>query len=231
MQDKKWYRCTTREEMESLIKNGFNFENEIKIFKLEELGKVRVVKINEVPYFCAYDIGKILGYRNTRDLVLRYCESWEHFFIPTESGVQKLNFINEKNVLLLISSCKKLSNNDKKSIIENFQKYGIINKSYIPVFSRKEIEFISDLEDFFDAQNIIKGIKQFKILNYVIDYYIPSIKLAIEYDENEHKNYSYETHEGRQKEIEKELGCKFIRISDKNTNAYNLGLIMKEIVA
>ena len=34
---------------------------------------------------------------------------------------------------------------------------------------------------------------------------------------------------GRQRNIEKELGCRFIRVSDNNTNAYNIGLVIKKI--
>ena len=93
---------------------------------------------------------------------------------------------------------------------------------------RPEITFIDDLEEALKPFNI-KGIRQYSILSYRIDYYIPSLKIAIEYDENDHKNYSYEAHEGRQQEIEKELGCRFIRVSDKNTDSYNVGLVIKNI--
>ena len=57
----------------------------------------------------------------------------------------------------------------------------------------------------------------------------PNLNIAIEYDENYHNTYTYEQHEGRQKEIEKELGCKFIRISDKNSDDYNIGFVLKEL--
>ena len=93
---------------------------------------------------------------------------------------------------------------------------------------RPEITFINGLEEALEPFNI-KGIRQYSILSYRIDYYIPSLKIAIEYDENEHKNYSYEAHEGRQQEIEKALNCRFIRISDKNTNSYNIGFVIKNI--
>lgn len=93
---------------------------------------------------------------------------------------------------------------------------------------RPEITFIDELEDALKPFNI-KGIRQFSVLSYRIDYYIPSLKIAIEYDENEHKGYSYEAHEGRQQEIEKALDCRFIRVSDENTNSYNIGLIIKNI--
>ena len=41
--------------------------------------------------------------------------------------------------------------------------------------------------------------------------------------------YTYEQQEGRQKEIEGKLGCKFIRVSDKNNLFYNIGLVIREI--
>ena len=75
----------------------------------------------------------------------------------------------------------------------------------------------------------IKGIRQYNIDKYRIDYYIPSLNIAIEYDENRHANYTYEEHEGRQKEVEKELGCKFIRVTDKESDEYNIGLVIKEL--
>ena len=96
---------------------------------------------------------------------------------------------------------------------------------------RKENEFVHELEQFLKALNINDGIKQYKILNYRIDYYIPSLKIAIEYDENDHSGYSYEAQELRQKIIERELKCKFIRLSDKKTNAFNLGLVVQGMAA
>lgn len=76
----------------------------------------------------------------------------------------------------------------------------------------------------------IKGIRQYPILSYRIDYYIPSLKLAIEYDEGDHKYYTYENQELRQKNIENELKCTFIRLSDSNSNLYNIGLVMSQIL-
>ena len=57
------------------------------------------------------------------------------------------------------------------------------------------------------------------------------MNITIEYDENGHASYKYEEHEGRQKEIEKELGCKFIRVIDKESDLYNIGLVVKGLVA
>lgn len=75
----------------------------------------------------------------------------------------------------------------------------------------------------------IVGIRQYSVLEYKIDFYIPSLNIAIEFDENGHKHYSYAKHEGRQKRIEKKLGCRFIRVTDNKSNNYNVGLVIKEI--
>ena len=90
---------------------------------------------------------------------------------------------------------------------------------------RKEIVFLDKLEGVIGKI----GIRQYRVFNYRIDYYIPNLNIAIEYDENDHKNYTYEQQEGRQKKIEKELGCRFIRISDKNTDEFNIDFIISNL--
>ena len=119
-----------------------------------------------------------------------------------------------------------LIQNSHMSITEKEKYLSLFNINVVS--TRKEIEFLDQLEESLKPFNI-KGIRQYHILSYRIDYYIPSLNIAIEYDENDHKNYTYEQHEGRQKEIEKELNCKFIRVSNKNTNSYNIGLVIKDI--
>ena len=90
---------------------------------------------------------------------------------------------------------------------------------------RKEIVFLDKLEGVIGKI----GIRQYRVFNYRIDYYIPNLNIAIEYDENDHKNYTYEQQEGRQKKIEKELGCRFIRISDKNSDEFNIECIISNL--
>lgn len=65
---------------------------------------------------------------------------------------------------------------------------------------------------------------------YRIDFYIKSLNLAIEYDEAQHFVEPQKSEDiKRQKEIEIELGCEFVRLNYKNTDAYNIGLVMKKI--
>ncbi len=134
-------------------------------------------------------------------------------------------FINIEGLKKLIS----VSHTENKIYFINWLKENkFIEYDEVFITTRKEILFINELENALKPFNI-KGEKQHRVLNYEIDYYIELLNVAIEYDENNHCNYSYEQHEGRQLEIEKELGCKFIRVTDYNTLGYNIGLVIKEI--
>lgn len=65
-------------------------------------------------------------------------------------------------------------------------------------------------------------------VRYYIDLYYPQLKLAIEVDEKHH-NQQQEYDENRQQEIERTLGCKFIRFEcDSETNHFNL---IEEIIS
>ena len=97
--------------------------------------------------------------------------------------------------------------------------------------SREEIKFFDKLEEMFAVMNIQKGIKQYNVLGkYRIDYYMPEFRLAIEYDENGHSGYTYEQHEGRQKEIQKELCCDFVRLDNRDDIFINIAKVFKGII-
>ena len=57
-----------------------------------------------------------------------------------------------------------------------------------------------------------KKIYKHNVLRYRIDLYFQDYKLAIEIDENGHSDRNINSKIKRQKAIEQELGCKFIRI-------------------
>ena len=143
-------------------------------------------------------------------------------------------FANRTNRLInkRTLACIGLILKDSPIAIEYRRKLGIINNPN----PRKEIKFIELLEDILKPFGI-KGVKQFEILNYRLDYYITDYNLVIEYDENEHKQYNQEKENKREEEIKRELfdeitniPCTIIRVSDKNSNGYNCGLIIKEIL-
>lgn len=69
---------------------------------------------------------------------------------------------------------------------------------------------------------------QYQIGKYRVDFFIPEYNLAIEYDESYHELKIKEDSE-REKEINKILGCDFVRCSYKDSNIKNIIKILKEI--
>ena len=137
-------------------------------------------------------------------------------FSLNASGLQKLLGISKFST-------------DAKGICECIKKLGG-NESVVYSLNREETEFEYCLKEALKPFNLeIKTQLSVCDNKYRIDFYIPSLNIAIEYDENGHKGYSYEKHEGRQKEIESELSCRFIRVSDSNSHSFNVGQIIKEI--
>ena len=147
----------------------------------------------------------------------------------SDSEERKNIFISVELLLNLCLECK----NEKARM---FYSYLLdINKDikfYPNCPERKEIKFLDKLEQALEPFNI-KGEKQYPIninhKHYRIDYYIPQLNIAVEYDEKGHSSYTYEEHEGRQKEIEKKLVCRFIRVTDKKSDEYNIGLVFKKL--
>lgn len=96
--------------------------------------------------------------------------------------------------------------------------------------SRFETKFGNELNDYLSELNY-EIIQQYSVCNnkYRIDFYIPKLKLAVEYDENEHTYKKYFDNK-RQIEIEKELKCNFIRISEDMSVGKALSLVAEYIL-
>ena len=208
-------------------------KNEIMTFNMD-FGNVRVITTDEKKYFVGVDIARALGYSNASKAVSTHCKNVTKRTIdaPQKNKNSKarntttVSIIEEDDVFNLINKCKTLTESKKTKIINSFKSLGYLNN--ITFYSRKEIEFIDKLERALLAFNIT-GNKQHNVLDYRIDYYIPSLNVAIEYDENGHRDYTYESHELRQELIQRELGCRFIRVTDEKNDEFNIGLVIKEL--
>jgi len=86
-----------------------------------------------------------------------------------------------------------------------------ININYIKRFLPKETEILGFLYEV--LLPICQVERQYKVLSYFIDLYIPEYKLAIECDEYNHKHYDRDKDINRQEIIEKKLKCQFIRFN------------------
>lgn len=203
-------------------------ENLVKTFESQKFGKVRVIEENGKLMFAGVDVANILGYARAADAITQHCKGSVAERVPTNGGVQSVKMINQDDVLMLIDRSRTVTSDYKRGLIQWLQQCGAIDDSMV-VTSRKEIEFVDSLEKTLEPFDLTIE-KQYRVLSYHIDFYIKELNLAIEYDENNHSGYSYESQEGRQKEIEHAIGCTFLRLSDHDSDMYNIGLVMKQIL-
>ena len=87
------------------------------------------------------------------------------------------------------------------------------------VINAKEQTVLRSTKDAFEGEDVQS---QYTVIGYRIDLYFHKHKLAIEVDELEHTDRNLNNKIERQKVLEKELDCLFIRISpdEKNVNIF-----------
>ena len=101
-----------------------------------------------------------------------------------------------------------------------------VENLYLPK-ENSEILFKEMLEETLNELKI-RVEHQYPAEKYRIDFFIPEYNLAIEYDESYHELKIKEDSE-REKEINKILGCDFVRCSYKDSNIKNIIKILKKI--
>ena len=74
---------------------------------------------------------------------------------------------------------------------------------------------LESLRDTFEGENIQT---HYKVFGHEIDLYSYDYKIAVEIDEKDHQDRDISREIERQKALEKELGCKFIRINPDKEN-------------
>ena len=83
-----------------------------------------------------------------------------------------------------------------------------------PIMTQEQ-SVLSKIVTLFSAEEIIL---QHNVLTYRIDAYVPQYKVAVKVDEQGNNDGDIEYEIGRQKVIEKELDCEFIRINPAKEN-------------
>lgn len=131
--------------------------------------------------------------------------------------------INEKGIKLLV---RKYRNLKDTKLQEFLVKHSII-VDFIHTSTRFEVSFLNLLEEALFEIDVF-GIKQFNVNGYRVDFYIPELKLAVEYDEQQH-NYMEKQDLDRQLIISKELDCEFIRCDYKESDIKNVMNVLKKI--
>jgi very-short-patch-repair endonuclease len=163
--------------------------------------EVRIIIEDENKLYNAADIGKLLkisnihtSIKNINDKVIR----------KTNSGNQSMTYLTQNAVKLLISKSRSIYASEVSQL------FGMnCTNIYSPTY---ESSTIMNILTVFKDENTKH---QYTIDNYRIDLYFIDYKLAIECDENHHKN-NIEKDKQRQTYIEKKLDCQFIRYNPEN---------------
>ena len=183
----------------------------------------RVILLNDVKMYFAIDLYKILGYRQNDAHRIRSSPQNKEIVKIENSKMTVLNFEGVREFLL--SSRKKI--NVK---LNEYFNVDVNNSSLLC----KESQIGTALSKAFKETNIISQYKVSCAANmFYIDFYLPDYKIAVEIDENGHKDYEKCTEIHRQKYIEKQLGCIFIRFNPDNKKTdifdliYEIRMLMK----
>jgi len=68
--------------------------NNIKIFKNEDFGQVRMVQIDNKPYFVAKDVAASLGYKDTTNAIKQHCRWVAKHKVPHPQNKDKVLLVN-----------------------------------------------------------------------------------------------------------------------------------------
>ena len=173
----------------------------------------------ENPLFLAKDVADWIGLTNVTDMIKR-CRSDEKLIIDMGGLRGRCNFITKSGIYRIIA------NSHKGMAVKIRNKWDL--KKYSN--NNKESIFMSYMVDILNLFGV-KSKCQYYIKPYFIDLYIPEYKIAIEYDECQHKKpVNVLKDKERENYIKTKLGCKFIRLNSLNSNIENEVIVLKQIL-
>lgn len=205
----------------------------VKIFNNSKFGTLRVFVIDGEIWFIGNDVSTMLGYEVPKKAVYDHVKDRDKRLVKLSDVIDnvgdhekgsRIYIINDKGFISLIQKSNIITSVRKKEIL---MELGI--EDHILLWDRSEIRFKDKLLDFYNALGYDVHC-QYAVGGYRVDFYIKKINLAIEYDENDHSHYDVEKEVERERYIKSNLKCDFIRLSDKSTDCYNLGVIAKYMI-
>ena len=207
------------------------------------------VEVGNKKLFCVkmIDVQKRLGLKNMSDLVKKeICGIFEtknptkeqkKKYGRTESEITKKSaddfkykYARSDLMEKIIKNCRGVKQcNDgvnrleKEEQRENFRT--ILGFKEHGIMKVTEKTTLDSIERAFEGEHIQT---HYRVLGYEIDIYFYDYKLAAEIDEKDHQDRDISREIERQKALEKELGCKFIRINPEKEN-FNIFKAQNEI--
>jgi len=170
------------------------------------------VDINQnVCYYHGISVARFLNMSNIRTSTINKLYR-QLLKVETNGGIQKVMFLTVEGVKQLVAKSRSVN----ASVLAKHFGQDVID-IYCP---SKEA---SSLEKIMTAFNGEKMLTQYAVDKYRIDLYFEEYKLAIECDEDFHRNQVVEDEE-REHIIKNTLGCTFIRFhpDDKEFNMYKV---------
>jgi very-short-patch-repair endonuclease len=170
-------------------------------------------------WFVAKDICDILKLSNTSEAVKPILNIYKKKYkIKSISGIQNTNTIDIDGIKYLLQNSRSMH---KDIIIDK------LNMELDIIYDCKESSHLKIISAAFKLYDYVL---QYKIGKYRIDLYFLKYKLAIEVDEYNHNRRDKSYEKDRQKYIEDELGCEFIRFNPDEKN-FNIGDIISIILS
>jgi very-short-patch-repair endonuclease len=104
---------------------------------------------------------------------------------------------------------------DFNAFLAAVQDYGISTSRTYTVLQRQERGFASLMLKLLDGITVVQT--QYHVGPYLVDFYLPDFRVAIEYDEAHHHKPANQKADGRrQKRIQRQTGCTFVRVSGED---------------
>jgi very-short-patch-repair endonuclease len=167
--------------------------------------KLHKININDQNLYKAIDIGNMLQIKTIRTSIYNYDSKYKCIVnIKTNGGNQDVLFLNEEGVKIVISKSRSIYAYD----LAKFFNFNILNIFIGTIENDTLLKIITVFKN-------EKFILQYRCDKYKIDLYFFDYKLAIECDEDYHKNQT-DNDLIRQTYIEDKLQCHFIRYSVNN---------------
>lgn len=179
---------------------------------------IEVYGTRNEPWFRGSQIAKLLGYKNERNAIMTHVNDEDRvaanlFPILVNSNLKPSTLLINKRGLESLVCRSKLPNS-----IDIAKQLGI---NIIQKITVKECDIMSELFKIFKESNIRYTPQYyFKEGDHIfkIDCYLDEYNIAIEIDENNHKNRNQTYEKMRQDIIQKKLGCIFIRENPDDEN-------------
>ena len=130
---------------------------------------------------------------------------------------------NARNLILYHIHIARVDTETKNMLYEKFQLDGLeLHTPFLPSVENETLSHVCNALPFNFERN-----KQ--VDNYRVDCFFPDLKIALECDEYDHKNYDKSKEETRELHISKKLNCTFVRYNPHQENFSILNVIRKGI--